>query len=896
MIPPRRLRNLAILSTFGLLPLQTDALPDNSHSLQDHSNGLRSLALSRPARANALIGLQFNAGSFQDTVPGLAHLAEHVFLRQHIVDARGERLALRDFLTLHGGRVSAKTSHESTYFVFEIQREAASLLLQELAELLRTPRVTTSIIASEISAVSDEFSFLKTRENWLLQDALKSATAAGHPFRRNSAGNQASFAPYSLDALKAELKSFFERYYRPTNLSLVYISAESPAQQQQNIRESFGALPVLPAANTREPPLFDSSTLPQHLHIQAPVSSRQFNLLLPLAGLSREEGEATVDYLRFWTDTDSAGSWRRQLLSTGLFKSVTLSRGIAAGNQASLSLHWVPTGTGLAAGDATWQILLQALQALAVQARNPNVLARFRAHQFRDRNRIPGYIESHHVQTWLQTLAKKRSELPAVLPSKQFLSLLDKRKLLLIELHPTLDGEQRSPVFDVPYTLQKLTQPTAAPHNATVLEAFTPPVDLRESPTLPELASQADKPKLLADTGHITTWHSATPKANGSIMVQLSLDLPVIGQSAHHRTLGLLWLEALDIASERFPDSDWYRHDQGMAVELRGTPVQIRDQLASIADMLQTTLTQAEFDALKARMIGDWQRPPDYRFAFERLVEKLRYSLIPAEDPTAVRIAALQESDHPHWLALQQQSLSALRATLYIYGGDREMARALSHALTLPHAVQSPGDTATKNFAGTALAAEEIQGGTRSTELLSESNALLRYHVTPRSTPQDEAQFQLLLPLLKRQYFATLREEQRLAYGVTVVPVNFEQQRGYALIAQSAATPPDILKRATEQFLSDFPHWLNTLTEAQLALVKARVSAELDPRALRGEQLANHYWSQISKQQTGLNWQEAVLESVRTLQPQDLSRYFDSVFRSKEGEALTLEGWPRREG
>ena len=56
MIPPRRLRNLALLSTFGLLPLQADALPDNSHSLQDHNNGLRSLALSRPTRANALIG------------------------------------------------------------------------------------------------------------------------------------------------------------------------------------------------------------------------------------------------------------------------------------------------------------------------------------------------------------------------------------------------------------------------------------------------------------------------------------------------------------------------------------------------------------------------------------------------------------------------------------------------------------------------------------------------------------------------------------------------------------------------------------------------------------------------------------------------------------------------
>ena len=754
----------------------------------------------------------------------------------------------------------------------------------------------TSIIASEISAVNDEFSFLKTRENWLLQDALKAAIAVGHPFRRNSAGNQASFAPYPLEALKTELKIFFERYYRPANLSLVYVSAESAAQQQHNIRKSFGALPVLPPANTREAPLFDTSTLPQHLHIQAPVSSRQFNLLLPLAGLSKEEGEATVDYLRFWTNTDSAGSWQRQLLNTGLFKSVTLSRGIAAGNQASLSLHWVATDAGLAAGAATRQILLQALQALAIQARNRNVQARFRAQQLRDRNRIPGYIESQHVQTWLQTLAEERRELPAALPSSQFLSLLDRRKLLLIELHPTLDSEQRSPVFDVPYTLQKLAQPTAGPNNGPVLGPFTPPVDLRESPTLPELASQADKPKLIADTGHIATWHSATPESNGPIMVQLSLDLPVIGQSAHHRTLGLLWLEALDIASRRFPDSDWYRHDQGMAVELRGTPVQIRDLLASLADMLQTTLTQAEFEALKARMIGDWQQPPDYRFAFETLVEQLRYSLIPAEDPTAVRIAALQASDHPHWLALQQQSLSALRATLYIYGADRETARELSHALTLPHAVQSPGDTSTDNFARTAISTEEVRGGTHSTKLLSDANALLRYHVTPRSTPQDEAQFQLLLPLLKRQYFATLREEQRLAYGVIVVPVNFEQQRGYALIAQSAATSPDTLKRATEQFLSDFPQWLNTLTEAQLALVKARVSAELDPRALRGEQLADHYWSQISKQQTGLNWQEAVLESVRTLQPQDLSRYFDAVFRSKESEALILEGWPRREG
>ena len=265
MFPPQRLRNLLLLSALSLTSLQAHAV--DKHAVKNHNNGLRSLALSRPARSNAIIALQFNAGSFQDTVPGLAHLAEHVFLRQHILDARRERIPLRDFLALHGGRVNAKTSHESTYFLFEIQRDAAPVLLRELANLLREPSLNTTLIASEISAVDDEFGLLKTRQSWLLQDALKAATASSHPFRQNSAGNRNSFAPYSLEDIQAALYDFFKRYYRPANLSLIYVSPEDSAQQHTSINNSFGSLPVRPAADTSEAPLFDPDTLPRRLQI-----------------------------------------------------------------------------------------------------------------------------------------------------------------------------------------------------------------------------------------------------------------------------------------------------------------------------------------------------------------------------------------------------------------------------------------------------------------------------------------------------------------------------------------------------------------------------------------------------------------------------------------------------
>ncbi|MBB3047555.1 secreted Zn-dependent insulinase-like peptidase [Litorivivens lipolytica] len=897
MISADRLRTVALACSLGLAPFSFAA--DIDRHIREHDNGLRSLNLSRPDRANALIGIQINAGSFQDalpsrnTIPGLAHLAEHVFLRQTIRDEGREILELRDYLALNGGRVTAKTGHNTTYFIFEIQHRAAPHLLRALARLIRQPQFSTAIIASEISAVDDEFGFLKTKAHWLLQDALKAATVDGHPFRHNGAGNRESFSPYSLDYLQSALQAFFSRYYRAANLSLIYVSPENRTTQNKHIALSFGSLPSLPASNTAEPEIFSPDTLPRRLRVQAPVSSPQFTLLLPLQGASRKTGENLIDYLRYWTQATGAGSWQQQLADTGLFRQVALSRGIATGDQATLSLHWVPSAQGLNSPELTRDTLLQALYTLAKQARNPAIADHFKVRRQEQGAQSPNYIESDHVYQWLQKISQADGTASVALPDDRFFSLLEKRRWLLIELLPTLDSSHRSPLFSVPWQLLPL--PDLSTTNPLPLSAFTPPVKLKETRTLPQLSSSVSRPEKIFSEGSLEIWHAASTHPNEQIMLHLSLDIPEFNLSQNDRALAELWLSALKITTRDFPGRRWTRHPNGMRVELRGSIATLQQQLASISEDLQTALTEAEFESLKTRLIDDWRQTPDYRFAFEALVDQLRVALQPEHDSRTDRIAALDTSVHSDWLTLQQQSLAGLRATLFVYGADRDSAHRLSQSLELPLAATAIEQERPGSPSESLIPSQGLQR----TELFSDANALLRYHPAVRQSASDEARYQLLLPLLKRQYFARLREQQQLAYGVTVVPVELDQHQGLALIAQSATSSPDTLHQATEQFLKDFPQWLNTLPEAQLVQVKSQLLTELDSAALRGEKLAEHYWSEITRQRiaveySGSGWNDKVQRAVNALQAEDLSQYFQSIFLNREQEGLILEGWPRR--
>ena len=869
--------------------------------VRDHVNGLRSAALSSPLRATSIVAIEISAGTLNDTdaTPGLAHLAEHILLRHRVHSENS--VTLRDFITLHGGRLDAKTSYNTTRFYFEINNKALPTLLQSLHRFLSEPDFSNPTIASEIAAINDEFAFLKTKLSWRLRDALKPATSEHHPFRRFSAGNFESFSSRSLDEIKSDLSDFFRNHYSAAKMSVLLVSPDNNAQQQHYLNDSFGKLPSSNLVYTPIPPLFDQSMLPLELAIRENVGSAQMQLLLPLNGIPLPHARSAIEYLKFWSESEGAGSWHSQLLATDLLSQITLESGIPAGNSASISLSITPTKHGMANTTRLINTVVASLRALLSQAQAAPLYDDFLRHRARDQA-IPTLIDRDFAYQVLAKLDEPQAEKAGMAPQhflfgENFKARIHVDNTLRIMVHGDLPATQLSPVFSVPYSIQRAKSEVDQGHDihhAIALSNFSPPIQLHEMTTLPALARYAHAPDVVLQTPSLTTWHSIGQYRDEELLVRLSLDIPDTTRSLRSRTLGELWYEALKRASQN-TDAKWYQHSHGVGLQLRGDIASLQKNLHDISMLLGTGMSESEFSAVKADLIRDWKTPPSYRFAFQALVDKLREVVLRSEDGVDEKVQTLQTQDLSAFDNLHRSSLQSLNATMYIYGATRAQAELLSRSFAIQHrtgnaatVVDSPSLDQPEGPADT--------NDTLSLALGSDANALLHFQEAPNTLPEDDAKFRLLLPLIKRQYFSSLREDQKLAYGVTVVPVTLDSHKGLALIAQSSTSSPNELQHATRQFLRDFPQWLNTLPESRFEQLKISLADELLPQPLQGEALAEHYWSQIASKRSSGDWNTAVKNALSQIDREELSQYFDSVFGNASQRSLILQGWPAQDG
>ncbi len=888
---PALTHHLLVLSL--LLPTGkplADALP---FTVRDHSNGMRSAYLSRPARADSLVALQFDVGSFQDIhgIDGLAHLAEHLLLRQHLPADKNNTQSLRDFLKSRGGRVQAKTGHQTTRFFFQISSRELPTLLNGLDHILRSPTFPPNTVAAEISAINDEFAFLNTKPEQLLWDALKVTTVAEHPFRRFSAGNLDSFAAHPLETIRAALADFYRRFYQASTLTTIVVASSPAAEQQTLIAQTLGNLPSTDVRTTSAPALFSADDMPQQLEIRFPTPQPQIVMLYPLHGVDRNEAERAIAWLDYWVESDRVGSWQQQLIDTQLVRQVTLGAGLSAGSAATLSLQIQPTAKGLRHIEQILATINEALQALITQSDGHALYRQFR---LAPSSPLPIAIDNNDISLWFKQLSKHEQ---AKEPdgtfhfSDAFRHQIHLNNSLVVLLASTVEGHQKSPVFHVPFTHQRQRFRQQTPIK---LSNFTPPQPLSDLPSLSALADRASKPALFLSTPALSAWHSPSDDKDSDVLVRLSMELPDWSNNVRSRSLRAVWLRALQTAASTDSASYWYQHDKGIGLSLRGKPNALKRRLRKLADELKQTVTESRFAQIKKSLIQEWQQPPRYRFAFEALVEDLKQAVIATYDSPQDRITQLQTLGLKSLRDLQNSALPA-RTTLYIYGSNHQTAKQLSASLEFPHhrAHELP-----QQFTS-ALRPGKPQVFSR--HLASDANALLRYQQAPGSTPGDYAHLQVLLPMLRHQYFASLREAQQLAYGVTVVPVNLRNHEGIALIAQSGTTPPDKLQQATEDFLHDFTRWLNTVPDTQLEQLKVKALAELrnqrqPEETLRGDKLASHYWSQITQNRADGDWSRAVETSLEDLNRDQLTRYFLRLFDTETQRSLILKGKPKNQG
>ena len=209
------------------LPVHFEKLP----------NGLGVLLLESHAAPVAEIEVWANVGSADERPgeEGLAHFHEHMLFkgteRRGVGDVAAE-------VEGAGGRINAFTSFDVTCYHATLPSAEVSTGLDVLSDAVLHSVFDEQEIGREIEVVLEEIRRSEDSPGSVLGNALFAEAYQQHPYRAPILGTHESVA--SLD--RARIRTFFERWYRPDNLSVVVVGEFDRQALLAQIHQTFGAL------------------------------------------------------------------------------------------------------------------------------------------------------------------------------------------------------------------------------------------------------------------------------------------------------------------------------------------------------------------------------------------------------------------------------------------------------------------------------------------------------------------------------------------------------------------------------------------------------------------------------------------------------------------------------
>ncbi|MBC7328899.1 insulinase family protein [bacterium] len=202
-------------------------------SVKTLSNGLRVVILPRSELDLVSLQLWLKVGSVRDgDKPGLMHLLEHMLFdgsRNHPPGAIDE--AIEEM----GGRISAETGQDFTYFSIEITPQFLPKAMEILSELIRYPLFDEKEMEREKRIVLAE---AKGANNPFQQCAweISRLMFTQHPYRYPIPGWEETIAKIRRDDILSAWKSF----YLPSLASIIIVGKVEEENALQLVEHFFG--------------------------------------------------------------------------------------------------------------------------------------------------------------------------------------------------------------------------------------------------------------------------------------------------------------------------------------------------------------------------------------------------------------------------------------------------------------------------------------------------------------------------------------------------------------------------------------------------------------------------------------------------------------------------------
>ncbi|MCX8050687.1 MAG: insulinase family protein [Chlorobi bacterium] len=149
------------------------------------SNGIRVVTDQVPFVRSVALGVWLDCGSRDDTLPGTAHVLEHVVFRRSRRYSGTERSRVVESL---GAYLNAATTKEQTYYYVRGLAEHFERLADVLVELAFAPAFTRADVEKERRIVAEEIRSYDDDPEEVVCDRLDELLFGSHPLARPIAG------------------------------------------------------------------------------------------------------------------------------------------------------------------------------------------------------------------------------------------------------------------------------------------------------------------------------------------------------------------------------------------------------------------------------------------------------------------------------------------------------------------------------------------------------------------------------------------------------------------------------------------------------------------------------------------------------------------------------------
>ena len=201
------------------------------------SNGLRVIVVRDTLAPVATAMINYQAGSDEQWIPGLAHAVEHMMFRGSATLSSSQ---LMDSVGITGGAFDADTTSSVTQYFFTVPSAYLDIALRAERSRATGALLSQDQWEQERGPITQEVQQDNSDAFYRLFVKMQNRLIGGTPYSKNTLGTVSDFAN-NVDA--AQIRKFYRTWYHPNNAIYVIAGDVDPQATIEKVKSIFGDIP-----------------------------------------------------------------------------------------------------------------------------------------------------------------------------------------------------------------------------------------------------------------------------------------------------------------------------------------------------------------------------------------------------------------------------------------------------------------------------------------------------------------------------------------------------------------------------------------------------------------------------------------------------------------------------